>query len=516
MTKAPIQPADLPDPEETETVLYNPNRRQLLKYASDQEQPTEYGSPSYISEFKSRSADRTWNTVDHRSPATPDETPALTDDQCHAIADDVQEYLEQEELVCVDVAVGPETTGRYFVPEDEARIALSLTTLMEPTETDVPDFYSIQLPERDELEIVADPDTGTTVISGTDYTGEAKKSFLRQFMYEKKQNGGLGIHAGAKTVLIEHDGEMQEIGQVYQGLSGTGKSTLTGHGFWLDDPEETAMIGDDVGALMPTEDGVRFIGTEGNGLYIKTDGLDEGQPELYDAATATDAVLENVTVYEDGTVDFDSEELPNGETTANSRAAIRRDDLDSAAEDITLETVDQYFFITRNPVMPPITELTDVQAAATFMLGESIETGAGDPDSRGEAVRVVGVNPFIMGSRGEEGNRFNELIEDSDIDTYLLNTGSVGERDISVDDTVQILDAVSRGDIEWKTERYGTEDHQAVLTVPQSVPDMDIESLDPSVQIDDLDEQREQLLEERKQYLKSFDDLDDDIIEAVY
>jgi len=90
------------------------------------------------------------------------------------------------------------------------------------------------------------------------------------------------------------------------------------------------------------------------------------------------------------------------------------------------------FFITRNQLMPPIAKLTPEQAAVAFVLGESIQTSAGDPARAGEAIRVVGTNPFIVGSEGAEGNRFYDLVRENDVDAYLqrrgLSTGASGRR----------------------------------------------------------------------------------------
>ena len=43
------------------------------------------------------------------------------------------------------------------------------------------------------------------------------------------------------------------------------------------------------------------------------------------------------------------------------------------------------------------------------MLGESIETSAGDPTKAGQSKRCVGTNPFIMGPEIEEGLRLKEI-----------------------------------------------------------------------------------------------------------
>lgn len=252
---------------------------------------------------------------------------------------------------------------------------------------------------------------------------------------------------------------------MFFGLLAAGKSTLTAHSYWLDEPEETVMLQDDVCTSLP-DGGV--AGIEGNGMYVKTIGLDpEEQPTLYDAVTHESAVLENMAVDEDGTVNFDSDEY-----TSNGRAVILREHLTSADRAIDLDNVDQVFFITRNPMMPPVVRFSSEQAAVAFMLGESIQTGAGDPANAGTSIRVAGRNPFIIGSNGEEGNRFRDLVDGFDVDCYLLNTGHVGHesRDISVEYSVTLLRELARGTVEW------TDHDELACQVPRSVPGMDIKA----------------------------------------
>jgi phosphoenolpyruvate carboxykinase (ATP) len=359
------------------------------------------------------------------------------------------------------------------------------------------------LPDWDEVAIRVFPEDGFTVVAGSDYTGEAKKSFLRLFMYYAKRQGGLGLHAGSKRVELETDDGRETVSQLFLGLSGTGKTTLTAHGLWLDDPEDATMLQDDVCALLP--DGT-VTGSEGRGLYVKTYGLDrETEPAMYEAATAESAVLENVAVDEDGTVDFDSDRY-----TTNGRAVIQREHLRSAGEDIDLPALDQIFFITRNPVMPPVVKLTPEAAAVAFMLGESVQTSAGDPSAAGESTRVVGTNPFIIGSEGAEGNRFRDLIADLDVDCFVLNTGRVGPVDIGVSETVTLLRNITRGTLEWET------DETTGLTVPSAVPSMDIDEYDVGTVLSDPESKIEELRAERERYLAQFDDLDPSIKDARY
>ncbi len=490
----------LPDPNEADNVVYNPSPERLREFSRELETATEFGSPAYVSEQRSRCADRTKNAVDDAFGAA---------DYEHV--ETALEYAREHEMVCLDRRIGrhPEHTyvGRYYVPKAYARIALTVTNLFEPAPKGAePDFLTVQVPDHDEIEIRVIPDTGVTAVLGSDYSGEAKKSFLRLFMHRAKRRGGLGLHAGSKRVTLQgDDGDREEIGQVFLGLSATGKSTLTAHGLWLEEPESATMLQDDVCALLP--DGT-VAGSEGNGLYIKTIGLDrEEQPAMYDAATHESAVLENVAVAEDGTVDFDSDEH-----TSNGRAAVLREQLASAGEEIDLGSVDQVFFITRNPVMPPVSKLSPEEAAAAFMLGESIQTSAGDPSSAGESIRVVGTNPFIVGPEGEEGNRFRDLIEDLDVDCFVLNTGHLGDRsvDIGVEESVTLLREIARGTVEW------TDDEAIGLTVPASVPGMDIEAFDVADHVEGYEAKLQELRAERREYLEAFAELDDSIEDAVY
>ena len=492
----------LPDPVEAETVVYNPSLDQLREFSREMETTTEFGSPAYVSDQQSRNADKTRNANDHEFDA---------DDL--AYFEDAIEFAGDNEMICLDRQVGRHSEHayvcRYYVPKAYGRIALSVAKLFEPVDDPdaEPDFVTVQVPEWDGTAIRILPEAGFTAVLGSDYTGEAKKSFLRLFMLRAKNAGGLGLHAGSKRVCLESDDgdedDLETVGQLFLGLSGTGKSTLTAHGLGLSDPEDATMLQDDVCALLA--DG-SVAGSEGQGLYIKTIGLErEEQPELYDAATDESAVLENVDVEENGTVDFDSDHH-----TTNGRAVIQRSKLDSAGEEIDLPNLDQIFFITRNPVMPPVAKLDPDEAAAAFMLGESIQTSAGDPSAAGESIRVVGTNPFIMGSEGEEGNRFRDLIDDLDVDCFVLNTGSVGGRDVSVDDTVTLLEGISRDTVAWR------DDETTGLTVPSDVPGMDVSEFDVATNLDDADGRVADLRAERRGYLAQFADLDDEIESAVY
>ena len=485
----------LPAPDEADNVSYNPSIDRLRSMAQHAATETEFGAPSFVSKYRSRAADRTSNTIDDRFGAAD-----------YQYLERVLEIAHSRQMICIDRKLGRDESCsfvcRYYVPREYARNALGLATLFEPAAPgSEPDFLTVQIPDTDDVAIRVVPETGMTAVLGTDYTGEAKKSFLRLFMLEAKRRGGLGLHAGSKRVTVaDTAGEHRTVGQLFLGLSATGKSTLTAHDLDLEPPASASMVQDDVCALLP--DGT-VRGSEGNGLYVKTHGLDpDAEPALYEAVTHESAVLENVDVDSSGRVDFDSDCH-----TTNGRAAIRRKHLSSADTNIDLSSVGQLFFITRNPLMPPVIKLGPDEAAAAFMCGESIETSAGDPSRAGESVRVVGTNPFIIGDPGAEGNRFRELIQQLDIDCFVLKTGTIGNgaKDIEVADTVTIVRELARGTVSWR------EDKTSKYVVADTVPGLQMTEYRVRTYVDNYESRLQDLRNERQAYLASFDSLAEEV-----
>jgi hypothetical protein len=92
---------------------------------------------------------------------------------------------------------------RLYLPAEYGRIALSWAKLLEPAHGQPPEFVTVQLPDATaDPQIRVHPEHGVTTVLGSDYTGEAKKSFLRLFMHRAKRQGGLGLHAGSKRVTL--------------------------------------------------------------------------------------------------------------------------------------------------------------------------------------------------------------------------------------------------------------------------------------------------------------------------
>jgi len=426
----------------------------------------------------------------------------------------VMGYLRTKEMIKLDRVMchtpGFKRNCCLYVTADYPRLPLMWGNTLFPPEGGKPDFVAIMVPEWPEKKTLVFPEWGLTLIMGSDYKGENKKAMLRQVMYWAKQQGNLGLHAASKIMRVYRGRKLKDFGFLLFGLSATGKTTLSCHPHWLHYPERVVIRQDDVVILK--SDG-SAIGTE-ESFYMKTEGLDPGsQPLLYAAAISPRAILENVHVdAETGKVDFFDTTL-----TANGRAMVKRNDIAFTDDKIDLEKVDFIIFINRRyDVLPPVVRLTPEWAAATFMLGESVETSAGDPAEAGKLRRVVGTNPFIVGSKDKEGNIFLDILRNNpNIQSFILNTGKVGGmdrgREITVRDSVKILEMIARNKIVWeKDEFWGYE-------VPVKIPGLELSQFDlsnyyPEEQIQEISED---LKQERLGWLSQFHSLNQDIINAI-
>ena len=109
---------------------------------------------------------------------------------------------------------------------------------------------------------------------------------------------------------------------------------------------------------------------------------------------------------EDGNLDFFNESF-----TQNGRAVFPLEALGRYEDARNMRPVDDLLILNRDrAVVPALARLTQQQAAAYFMLGETQGTSAGGNDEAGKALRVPGTNPFFPVPHEVQGNRFLELL----------------------------------------------------------------------------------------------------------
>ena len=484
-------------------VVDNPSDEELREWAFEKGGViTEFGNLAVTTNVRNRIAKFTEIVMGDLSPED--------DHLCRQVLG----YLRDKEMIQLDrvmcLTPGFRRNCRVYVTSDYPRIPLMWGNTLFPSEGGEPDFITITVAEWPEKKTIVFPEAGFTLILGSDYKGENKKAMLRQVMYWAKKQGNLGLHAASKVIRVYREGRLKDYGFLLFGLSGTGKTALSCHSHWLRPPERVTIRQDDV--VIFKGDGIA-VGTE-ESFYLKTDGLEpNSQPLLYAAAISPRAILENVCVDpETGKVDFFDTTL-----TSNGRAMVKRRDIAFTDNNIDLEKVDVVIFITRrSDILPPVARLSPEWAAAAFMLGESVETSAGDPAQAGKALRVVGTNPFIVGSEEEEGNTFLNILRNNPyIRCYLLNTGKVGGADrgqkITVKDSVKIIEMIARDSILWQKDGFwGYE-------VPLEIPGIDLSrfKLDRYYSEEQNQGMSQDLKRERLEWLSQFKGLDKDIFNAL-
>lgn len=395
--------------------------------------------------------------------------------------------LGRERLVSIDVEVGDGSEGitaRLIVPQSCVHVAYGGRKLFKPTtEAQAPTHQVIMFTDEEHpgnkkrllpqkkitIRSVYSPDGRMIkLVRNSDYTGEWKKGVFSAEDWRVKQSGkAIFLHAGLRQDYLEmaHGGwEIQN--SLFAALSANGKTTLVARVLGTRKIGERAwLIQDDGGTLR--QDG-SFLGFEAGGLYIKTDGLNiRDQIESFYGVLRPASFLENVAVDAQGEIDF-----YNAEKTTNGRAIVERRDFMHASREIGVEEVHNLFIITRGPLIPAIAKLTPEQATAFMILGQSMESSAGDPTKAGEIKNEFFYDPFLIGDRAGHANLFYEIIKGLRIRCYLLNTGEMGEgerrRKITLQETLGILDSTLRGGLEDWVEAEGTG-----LLVPASVRSVD-------------------------------------------
>jgi phosphoenolpyruvate carboxykinase (ATP) len=436
---------------------------------------TRYGSFAAESEPTSRAALFTENSVDH----------SFSDEELKLLAQ-CENALAGERLISIDRVVGNENSGttvRLIVPERFAHIAYGGKNLFIPVKGEPKEptyqilFFTDEAFQTNKLKPLSQKDITIRlamlndgrvikIIRNSTYIGEYKKGvFAAEDWVTKTRRGGIFLHAGCREDYLQSvHGDYQLVRTLLIGLSANGKTTTTCRILARKGKEQSWLIQDDGGALMP--DG-SFHGFEGGGVYVKTEDVDPGEHvEIFYGLLKPETLCENVCVTEDSDLDFS-----NFERTSNGRGVILRKDFMHTSSYIDVDRIDNLILITRGPLVPAISKLTQEEAAALMVLGQAMESSAGDPTQAGKIRSEFFYDPFAAGDLAEHTNRFYEIIRGlPHLNYYLINTGGIGEgihfKDIKLEFTIGILDSLLRGGFEdWIDSPTGFKVPKAIRTV---------------------------------------------------
>ncbi len=267
------------------------------------------------------------------------------------------------------------------------------------------------------------------VIINTWYGGEMKKGMFSMMNYYLPLQGIASMHCSANCNM-----EGKETA-IFFGLSGTGKTTLS------TDPKRR-LIGDDEHGW--DDNGV--FNFEG-GCYAKVIGLSkENEPDIY-GAIKRNALLENVTVAEDGTIDFNDKSV-----TENTRVSYPINHINNIQPGSSAPAAKNVIFLSADAfgVLPPVSILTPEQTQYYFLSGftaklAGTERGITEPTPTFSA--CFG-QAFLELHPTKYAQELVKKMNANGAKAYLVNTGwnGTGKR-ISIPDTRGIIDAILDGSI---------------------------------------------------------------------
>ncbi len=442
------------------------------------------------------------DTVWWTTPDYPNDNHPISEDVWAELKKDAQEQLSNKDLYVVDAFCGTNEDTRMairFVMEVAWQAHFVKNMFIRPSEEELenfePDFivYNAskakvenykELGLNSETAIAFNITSREQVILNTWYGGEMKKCLFSMMNYYLPLKGIASMHCSANTDM---NGENTAI---FFGLSGTGKTTLS------TDPKRL-LIGDDEHGW----DDHGIFNFEG-GCYAKTINLDkDSEPDIYNAITR-DALMENVTLDENGKVDFD-----DGSVTENTRVSYPIYHIKNIVKPISRgPAANRVIFLSADAfgVLPPVSVLTDEQCKYYFLSGftaklAGTERGITEPTPTFSA--CFG-QAFLELHPTKYAEELVKRMEASGAKAYLVNTGwnGTGKR-ISIKDTRGIIDAILDGSIDKASTKMIPYFNFAV---PTQLPNVDPGILDPRDTYADPAEWDEKAKDLAGRFIKNF------------
>ncbi len=503
-------------------IVYNPSYEQLFEDETDpalegfdKGQVTELGAVNVMTGiYTGRSPkdkfivmdDVSRDTVWWTTPDYPNDNHPASEETWAACKKLALDELSGKKLYVVDCFCGANKDTRMavrFIMEVAWQAHFIKNMFIKPTKEEeenfVPDFVCYnaskakvenykELGLNSETAAMFNVKSREQVILNTWYGGEMKKGLFSMMNYYLPLQGIASMHCSANTDM---EGKNTAI---FFGLSGTGKTTLS------TDPKRL-LIGDDEHGW----DDNGIFNFEG-GCYAKVIGLDkESEPDIFNAIKR-DALLENVTVDEDGKIDFDDKSV-----TENTRVSYPIEHIEKIAKNVngisSGPAAENVIFLSADAfgVLPPVSILTPEQTQYYFLSGftaklAGTERGITEPTPTFSA--CFG-QAFLELHPTKYAEELVKRMEKSGAKAYLVNTGwnGTGKR-ITIKDTRGIIDAILGGDIKnAPTKKIPYFDFE----VPTELPGVDTGILDPRDTYANPAEWEEKAKDLAARFIKNFD-----------
>ena len=377
-----------------------------------------------------------------------------------------------------------------------------------------PDIYIFSDPQWNgsdrpgvDLSCLSDPkclcyfntDQNCAAILGMRYFGEHKKGTLTMVWALANRNGYASCHGGQKEYTLS-DGS-KYVASVF-GLSGSGKSTITHakHG----GKYGVTVLHDD--AFIINTDTCSSVAIEPT-YFDKTQDYPTGCEDNKFLLTAQNC---SCTLDEDGKIQLVTEDIRNG----NGRA-IKSKLWSPNRVDKIESPVNAIFWIMKDPTIPPVVKLKGASLASVMgatlatkrSSAERLAPGA-DPNA---LVVVPYANPFRTYPLANDYEKFKKLVEEKNVDCYIINTGDFMGKKVQPKDTLGILEAIVDKKAEFK--QWGPFTDIDIFEWEGFVPDLN----DPeyTAQLKAHMEDRVKFVANTAVVKEGYDKLPDDALEAI-
>lgn len=417
------------------------------------------------------------------------------------------------------IGLDPEFMVRahLLIPEGEENILYNWLINFQYVNDDYKKMYSESRPIGNEpdIYIFSDPqwahpehplgltyfDTANNcaALLGMRYFGEHKKGTLTIAWAIANRNGYASCHGGQKKYTL-NDGSTY-VASVF-GLSGSGKSTLTHakHGGKYD----VTVLHDD--AFIINSDTCSSVALEPTYFDKTADYPVDSEDNKY-LLTVQNC---SATLDEDGKVVVVTEDVRNGNGRAIKSKLWSPNRVDKIAE-----PVDAIFWIMKDPTIPPVVKLKGASLAS--VMGATLATKRSsaerlapgiDPDA---LVVEPYANPFRTYPLANDYIKFKKLVEEKNVDCYIINTGEFMGKDVNKEVTLGVLEAIVEKRAEFK--QWGPFEDIEIFEQEGYVPDLNDPDYIKALKARMND--RLEFVKSRDTFKGGYDKLPGDALEAI-
>lgn len=284
-----------------------------------------------------------------------------------------------------------------------------------------------------------DTNENCAAILGMKYFGEHKKGTLTMAWAIANRNGYASCHGGQKEYTLADGSKF--VASVY-GLSGSGKSTLT-HAKHNNKYPSIKVLHDD--AFIINTDTCASIALEPT-YFDKTADYPTGCPDNQYLLTVQNC---SATMDENGKIQLVTEDIRNG----NGRAIKSKLWSPNRVDKIDAP-VNAIFWIMKDPTIPPVVKLKGAALASVMGATLATKTSTAERVAAGtdmNALRIVPyANPFRTYPLVNDYVKFKKLVEEKNVDCYIINTGDFMGKKVQPKDTLGILEAIVEGKASFK------------------------------------------------------------------